>query len=278
MKEKIVLLGSTGTLGRALREALPPSCTILTPTRRELDLTDFNAVTSYFELHKPTIIINAAGLARVHACEQNKELADKLNTELPACLAQLSTQLGAALVHFSCVDVYGDVLPRHGLALCCEQSRTDPKTYYARSKLAGDWAIQAQAQDYLIFRLSGVYCSTDLAIKSEHDALNLGAPTSADYVAATIVRSLDRLYRRVIRFHPGVYNFTTKGHADWNDFYRELSVLRKNYRLLNSSPRLVEQGSRISVEKLENAFCIQVPTWQSQLKSVVSVPTQLNQA
>ena len=278
MREKIVLLGSTGIVGRAMREALPTSSIILAPTCRELDLTDLEAVDNYFKQHKPTLIINAAGLARVHACEHNKALADTLNTGLPARLAQLSTRLDALLVHFSCVDVYGDVLPRHGLTLCCEQTATNPRTHYARSKLAGDWAIQAQAKNYLIFRLSGVYCNTDLTIKSERDALSLGAPTSVDYVATTIVRSLQRIYRRVIRFHPGVYNFTAKGHADWNDFYRELSVLRKNYRLLNSSPRLVEQGSRISVEKLENAFCIQVPTWQSQLKSVMHTPEQLNRA
>lgn len=272
MRKKIVLLGSKGQLGRALGSVIPSSNIVLMPSRQELNLTDLEAVQSYLELHKPDIIINAAGYTGVQNCEANKELANQLNTELPARLAQISTQLNALFVHFSCLSVHGEVLPQHGHALYTEASSTDPKTHYARSKLAGDWAVQAQAKSFLIFRLSGLYSSTDLSIKTERDALHLGAPTSADYVAATVVRSLERIYRKVIRFRPGVYNLSTKGHADWLDFYSELSNLRQSSQVLSTSPRLVEQGSRICVEKIESSFCILIPSWKAQLKSLVDIP------
>lgn len=272
MRKKIVLLGSTGQLGRALDSALSRSNIVITPTRRELDLTDLQMVEEYLDLHKPDLIINSAGYTRVQPCEENSDLANQLNTELPAGIARIATKLNALLVHFSCLSVHGEVLPQHGQAICNENSATNPKTHYARSKLAGDWAIQAQAQNYLIFRLSGLYSSTDLSVKTERDALQLGAPTCVDYVAATVVRSLERIYRRVIRFRPGVYNLSAKGHADWTDFYNEISSLQQSYQVLNSSPRLVEQGSRICVEKVENTFCILVPSWKAQLKSRVEVP------
>lgn len=271
MAKKILLLGSTGMLGRALSAALASYTSVLTPTRRELNLTDFDALERYVTAHRPDVIINAAALTGIEACEQDQQLADQLNAELPSKLAQLSQSLDALLVHFSGLDVYGEVLPQHGQAQVNESSSTDPRSYYARNKLAGDVAVQTLGGEYLIFRLSGLYCRNDLNVKCERSPLLLGAPTSAMYVATTVVRSMERVFRRVIRFHPGIYNLSAKGDADWQEFYRELTTLRQNYRRLNGSPKLIECGSRISVEKVENAFCILVPSWQAQLKTFLEL-------
>lgn len=58
----VLILGSTGLLGSALKRLLTKSGhqIILSPTRTELDLTKQNEVLSYFEKHKPQYVINAA--------------------------------------------------------------------------------------------------------------------------------------------------------------------------------------------------------------------------
>ena len=54
---KILLTGSSGFIGRNLKESLPP---MLCPTHSDLDLTDIRQVKEYLDYHKPTQIIHCA--------------------------------------------------------------------------------------------------------------------------------------------------------------------------------------------------------------------------
>ncbi len=64
-KESIFIAGSYGMVGSAIKKELTKegfynSSEILTPTKKELDLTDFQAVNKWFKTNKPTIVIIAA--------------------------------------------------------------------------------------------------------------------------------------------------------------------------------------------------------------------------
>ncbi|MBN2652221.1 MAG: GDP-L-fucose synthase [Spirochaetales bacterium] len=58
---KILITGSTGLVGRNLSEKISSSYELLLPKHSELDLTDYNAVYSYFSENKPDFIIHCAG-------------------------------------------------------------------------------------------------------------------------------------------------------------------------------------------------------------------------
>jgi len=59
---KILITGSTGMVGRNLVEALgnDSAYALLTPTHRDLDLTDQKATDAYFEANKPDMVFNFA--------------------------------------------------------------------------------------------------------------------------------------------------------------------------------------------------------------------------
>lgn len=270
MTSKTLLLGSTGFLGRELKAALAQAPCLLAPTRSELDVTDTTALRDYILSHQPTTIINAVGLSGTKAASSQPDLAQQLNCDLPQTLAELSNEIGqCTLVHFSTLEVYGPVKPEHGQAYYTEDSPARPKSVYAKTKLDGDLAIASTASHYLIFRLSPLYNGQRLFVVEEHEPIVLGAPTAVQYVANTVVRSLGRIERRVLRVHSGIYHLSSKGDADWQTFYREVTLQRQQPGLLGelTAPALVAVGPKLSVEKVEDAFCLFVPSWQSQLKT-----------
>ena len=64
-KETIFIAGSYGMVGSAIKKELCKdelniNSKILSPTKEELDLTNFQAVNEWFKLNKPTIVIIAA--------------------------------------------------------------------------------------------------------------------------------------------------------------------------------------------------------------------------
>ena len=70
INERIFIAGATGMAGSAIIRKLinkgygdtSKGGLLLTPTREELDLTDFDSVKRWFEVMKPTIVIIAAAI------------------------------------------------------------------------------------------------------------------------------------------------------------------------------------------------------------------------
>lgn len=78
------------------------------PPFRQLtaDLTNFSEVARLLDEEKPELVLHCAALANLDHCEQQPELAKRLNTDLPAELARLTRQRGIQLVHISTDAVF----------------------------------------------------------------------------------------------------------------------------------------------------------------------------
>lgn len=83
---------------------------------------------------QPAVVINAAGLVDVNACERQPEAAWAINARLPALLADACRQRGIRLIHIS-TDHYfcGDERTPHS-----EDAPVTLVNEYARSKYAGE--------------------------------------------------------------------------------------------------------------------------------------------
>lgn len=136
---RILLLGSTGMLGRSItREAKERGMEIFGVARKDADFnidimndTDLNRVVNELS---PSVIINAAALINLADCEQDPELAYRINARPVSVLAELSTKINANLVQISTDHFYQkQKLKKH--------KEDDPVTLlneYAKSKYAGE--------------------------------------------------------------------------------------------------------------------------------------------
>lgn len=153
MSNPLVILGSTGLLGQALRrEARHRRIPALAVARREscglaFDLTDEQALKTMFERAQPQLLINAAGNTRLEDIEHRPGEAYLINTRLPALLARLCARYGTRLVHVSC-DHYH--VGRENL-LHDESAPVTLVNEYARGKFAGE-SLAATCPGSLVLR------------------------------------------------------------------------------------------------------------------------------
>ncbi len=145
---RLLITGVTGLLGINLAwEALQAGHEIVGVGRRalpqapfrvlSLDLAVPGAAEAAFRIARPDAVVHTAALADLDACERQPALAARLNAELPGEIAALAAREGIPLVHISTDAVFdgqrGDYT---------EDDAPHPLSVYARTKLAGERAVQ----------------------------------------------------------------------------------------------------------------------------------------
>jgi dTDP-4-dehydrorhamnose reductase len=147
----VMITGSTGKLGKELLKVFPYS---LAPTRRELDITDKEAVFRFIKNCKPDLLIHCAALTGIRECESNKETAWRVNVEgtenlVKAC-ERFARECYFVYISTACV-FYGDK---------GEYVETDipyPKNFYSLTKLLGEFIVKcSNLKKWLIIRTNFV--------------------------------------------------------------------------------------------------------------------------
>ncbi|MEL7449493.1 MAG: dTDP-4-dehydrorhamnose reductase [Pseudomonadota bacterium] len=215
----VLITGAAGQAGVALVAAAPPWAAVSAVTRRELDITDADAVTAHVRDVAPAVIINAAAYTDVEGAESDRDGAFAVNAQGADNVARAAAATGARLVHFSTDYVFaGDsaspLAPDHPV---------QPINVYGASKLDGERRVQQLGDAALIVRTSWLYhasghnfVKTMLRLMNERDTLSVvadqvGAPTSADTLAHMIWTAVDRELS-------GVHHWQDAGVASWYDF------------------------------------------------------------
>lgn len=225
---KILIVGARGMLGQTLAAALKEYSLTLWD-KDEIDITDAKQVCEKISALQPNIIINAAAYTAVDACEENNELAMKVNGEGPGNLAQVAKQIDAILVHYS-TDYIFNGAKQAGYAE--DFSDVDPVNAYGKSKAAGEAAIKNTADatwnKYYIIRTAWLYgaggpnfVDTMITLAQDRDSLSVvndqhGSPTFTNDLAERTTWMLKELPEF------GVYHVTNAGTCTWYEFAKEI--------------------------------------------------------
>ncbi|MGB6824494.1 dTDP-4-dehydrorhamnose reductase [Psychrobacter sp.] len=302
MTKKIVLLAHTGQVGFELHRQLQSLGSIITVSRGDVDFSDSEAVYNHIDAMAPDIIVNAAAYTAVDKAETDERNALALNRDLPQTLAKLSVAHDALLVHYSSDYVY----PGNGETPWREDDSTSPQNLYGQSKLEGDLAIERTATKFLIFRTSWVYAARGnnflrsmLRLGQEREGLNIvndqiGAPTPARLIATVTLLCIQRiLVSNKAQELSGVYHLAPSGYTSWYGFAKtifegarskgiELALKEEGLGQIESSeyptPAARPLNSRLSLDKIESAFGLSMPTWQSQLALTLDEWLEMNQS
>lgn len=157
-KEIYWITGAQGLIGNLLMQRIPDciqnqikagQAEVIGLTRETLDLNDFGAIAELWESAPPTCVIHTAALSRVGDCNQNPDLAFRINTDLPGHLAQLCQESGARLVFFS-TDLVFDGLKTEPYV---ETDELKPVHVYAESKARAEDQVRG-CDNHLILRTS----------------------------------------------------------------------------------------------------------------------------
>ena len=164
---KILLTGSNGLLGQKLVKKLKadPEVELIATSRgpnrlsdkfgydyRDLDITDEQSVHSMLKELAPDVIINTAAMTNVDACEDNKELCDRLNVDAVKYLVEASKTRGIHLIHVSTDFIFdGEAGPYR------EEDTPAPLSYYGHSKLKAEKIVLESGIDAAIIRTVLVY-------------------------------------------------------------------------------------------------------------------------
>lgn len=303
-RRPILLTGKTGQIGWELERALAPLAPVVALGRREMDLTDTDAMRRRVRDTDPGLIVNAAAYTAVDAAEEEPALAMAVNGTAPGVLAEEAKRLGVPLVHFSTDFVFdGRGAPGPSPRPYTESDAPAPINEYGRTKLAGERAIQAVAPVHLILRTSWIYGNrgrnflrTIRRLAAERDELKvvddqIGSPTWARAVADATARILAR--GRSPATGPGaglaeaggLYHLSAAGSTSWCGF--AAAIVERDWESERAAPRVVPiptgaypaAAARPAYSVLDNgaiakAFGITLADWKTQLRSCMAEGAQ----
>ena len=103
---------------------------------------------------KPDVIINSAGISNLTACDENKDLANKINVETNKNLVDL---LSLYLPKAKYIFLSSDYVFKGDKGNYRETDVPDPLTYYGKTKYEAEKYTQSNLFNYAICRAANVY-------------------------------------------------------------------------------------------------------------------------
>ena len=213
-KIKTLIFGAGGMLGTELCSVFPEAVML---KHNDIDIGDRKKVLEIIRKNEPDAVINAAAYTAVDDCEDNRELAFKVNGEAPGYIAEGCSIVGAKLIHYS-TDYIFDGSKKEYL----ETDTPNPINVYGSSKLMGEKNIIEKMHDYRIVRTSWLYgahgknfVDTMLKLSKDNDTVKVvndqfGKPTYAPDLALKT--------REILGLAPGIYHITNDGICSWYEF------------------------------------------------------------
>ncbi len=243
---KVLITGANGMVARATSAYCRSiNDEVIALTRKELDISDANAVRFAIDARKPDAIINCAAFTDVDGAESNAGSAILANTTGVENLAASAKRAGSRFVTISTDYVFdgtysGFYTQRHTPA---------PRGVYATSKLAGERKASEANANSIIVRsgwIYGEYGTNFLSIIPK--LLSEGRSITAindSYGTPTFAGDLAKRLRELVEVDlPCVYHVTNSGPGvSYLEFAQAVSVLG------GYDGALIESVSRESLQR-----------------------------
>ena len=277
MREKIIVTGANGQLGRELRELSTsyPGYDFIFTTRHELPLDNSDVINEFIKKHQPGYFINCAAYTAVDKAESEKELAYKINAEAPGIIAEACKKNSVRLMHISTDYVFNGL----GKTPYKEEDTNDPVNLYGATKLEGEKRVTRLNPDAIIIRTAWVYSvfgnnfvKTMLRLMGEKEQINVvndqfGTPTYAADLAEVILQIISSK-----QWEAGVYHFSNAGQISWYDFavaIKEASGSACKVNPITTSeyptPAKRPHYSVLDKTKIQQTFDISIQDWKTSL-------------
>lgn len=281
MREKVLVTGATGQLGRSFQdlEVHHADIDFTFADRSVLDLSIPGQVTQYLQTQKYDYIVNCAAHTAVDKAEQERELAEQVNHHAVAELAQSAKEQGAYLIHVSTDYVFDGCHHKP----YTEEHPTAPVNNYGQTKLKGERAVQSSGVNASIVRTSWVYSQhgnnfvkTMLRLGRGRDTLTViddqvGSPTYAADLADAIMVLIEQQQNNPAT-GCSLYHYSNEGVCSWYDFAKaifDLASIQCSVSPIDTkdypTPAVRPHYSLLSKQNFKRHTGSSVPYWRDSL-------------
>jgi len=249
MKENILITGGSGLLAlnwaATMREKF--NITLGLHDRKVnlkgtksilLDLDSKEALTKVFDELQPQLVIHAAGLTSVEACEANPVLAKYINVDLSQNLAMVCAKLNIPMVYISTDHLFSG-----NESLIDEDFPVSPINIYAKTKVEAEAYVQNTFPEALIIRTNFYAWGTsyrhsfsDMVINNLRAGKRVSLFKDIYYTPMLVEPLVDAVHELVQKKAKGIFNVVGDGRISKYVFGLKLA---KEFNLDNS---LIDEG------------------------------------
>ena len=278
--KKILIFGSTGSLGTLLAKNLKKNYIVFTDQKIKKKLkssSDYKVLYKIISKKKPNYIINLIALTNVDKCEKKKFLADKSNfvfvKNLTKSISMIKNKI--RLIHISTDQVYNG-RGKH------DEKHVQPINYYGLSKLKGERAIKKIPSIILRTNFFGKTKKKEnlcnWIFKNVKNKKKINTFKNI-YFSPLHITTLIKIINKILKHNSaqGVFNLGTKNKISKAKFAENfIKDLGLDMNLLNKTnysnnhlyaKRPLDMSMKIN--KFEKYFKIKLPTVKTEMSKLI---------
>ena len=293
---KVIITGNKGQLGKALIELSKnffdkKELVIITPNKKELDLSNLDNCKSFVKEIRPDWIINTGAYTCVDQAEDFCELAFLVNSYGPRALAEALHECGGHFLQISTDYVFeGNVSKAYKT-----RDKRNPINVYGKTKLLAEQYIEAllfPSDQGTIVRTSWLvgpegknFVLKVLALQEKSDLIRvvddqISSPTSTSYLAKTCWNIIKKRYEGLKL--PSIFHCSNSGIASWYDLAEAVTQISREMGLISNPSTIIPIKSEQFITKAKRpAFSVldcsesflalsQTPIhWRTELENIL---------
>lgn len=226
---KILVTGASGQLGVDVVSTLSGKNEIIGCDADILDITNIDIAVKFVREISPDLIINCGAYTNVDGCEENVDLAYKVNALGARNLGVAALESSSRLLQISTDFVFDGNTD----SAYTEFDMTNPLSVYGKSKLAGEEMIRQICPKHYILRTAWLYgkngnnfVKTMLKLAVDRKTISvvhdqIGSPTSTN----DLIGAIEKI---ITTDAYGTYHTTNNGKCSWNEFAKKIFKLSGN--------------------------------------------------
>ncbi len=289
--KRVMLLGAEGQVGQALQAAARPQDWELGAFGHgACDLVNHGATQRAIVAFKPDLVINAAAMTNVDACEKDQDKAVAVNFEGVANLAAQCATRDIPLIYLSTDYVFDGC---DGAIPYAPDAQMNPLSVYANTKVMGEMSVRHELAWHLILRVSSVFSAYGDNILTKaltqidtKDTLRYvtdqkSCPTYAPDLAAALIAMADA----ILQGKPGTLGtFHYCGAPEATRFEFIQAVMEAYAPYTARRPEILEAVSSdfpeaaprpayssLAMEKTTRVFGLAPQDWRERLKEALAL-------
>lgn len=247
--------------------------TVISASKRDLDVTDFKTCDNFVANHYPDLIINCAAYTDVDGAESNLPEAYRINRTGAKNLSYCANKNKSKILYVSTDYVFDG---EKGSAYT-ENDRPQPAGYYGFSKYLGEVSTIYNCEQSYIVRTSWLYGKNgknfiDTILNNDKDSLKvvsdqISSPTSTKALSDGIIKLISNNYDF------GTYHLSCEGQASWYDLAELANKISGGNKIIEScrTSDFPTVARRPSFSVLKNTkLDFEMPSWETALKDYLS--------